>query len=150
MRGLPTNCMSRSAKAIILSLSVVLFLGLQAGFGQAPDSAPAADKSGAYFNFSMGHLYAELAAAMGNRGDAYSKAVDYYKQALKLDPSATFVLEELTDLYVQGNQLRAAVAEAEELLKKNPDNLQARRMLGRIYTRSIGDTQQGKVNERWF
>jgi tetratricopeptide (TPR) repeat protein len=147
MCGLPTNRMSRSAKAIILSLSVVFFSGLQTGFGQAPDPAQAPDKSGAYFNFSMGHLYAELAAAMGNRGDSFGKAVDYYKQALKLDPSATFVLEELTDLYVQGNQLRAAVAEAEELLKKNPDNLQARRMLGRIYTRSIGDTQQGKVNE---
>ncbi len=95
----------------------------------------------------MGHLYAELSAALGNRGDSYSKAVEFYKQALKLDPSATFVLEELTDLYVQGNQLRAAVGEAEELLKKNPENLQARRMLGRIYTRSIGDAQQGKVNE---
>ena len=95
----------------------------------------------------MAHLYAELAAAYGNRGDYYSKAIEFYKQAVKLDPSAPFLLEELTDLYVQGNQLRSAVAEAEELLKQNPDNLQARRMLGRIYTRSIGDAQQGKVNE---
>ncbi len=95
----------------------------------------------------MGHYYAEQSAAYGNRGDYYSKAVDYYKQALKLDPSATFVLEELTDLYVQGNQLKSAVAEAEEMLKQNPENLAARRMLGRIYTRSIGDSQQGKINE---
>src|SRR5260370_28010592 len=58
-----------------------------------------------------------------------------------------FLLEELTDLYVQGNQLKSAIAEAESLLKQNPENLQARRMLGRIYTRSIGDSQQGKINE---
>src|ERR1051326_6963284 len=33
------------------------------------------------------------------------------------------------------------------MLKRNPDNLDARRMLGRIYTRMIGDAQQGKINE---
>src|SRR5207247_3761532 len=130
-----------SAKAFILSLSLVL---LPAIFGQ-PLSA--SDKAGAYYNFAMGHYYAEQSAAYGNRGDYYTKAIDYYKQALKLDPSAAFLLEELTDLYVQGNQLKSAVAEAEEILKQNPDNLSARRMLGRIYTRSIGDAQQGKINE---
>jgi len=115
-----------------------------ASFGQTP---VAADKAGAYYNFAMAHYYAEQSAAYGNRGDFYNKAIDYYKQALKLDPSATFLLEELTDLYVQGNQLKSAISEAEELLKQNPDNLAARRMLGRIYTRSIGDSQQGKINE---
>lgn len=139
--------MSRSVKFFILSLALVFLWNGQAVYGQAPVPAQTSDKAGAYFNFSMGHLYAELAAAYGNRGEYYTKAVEYYKQALKLDSSAPFLLEELTDLYVQGNQLRSAVAEAEELLKQNPDNLQARRMLGRIYTRSIGDAQQGKVNE---
>jgi tetratricopeptide (TPR) repeat protein len=142
--------MIRSARAFIIPLSLALFWNLP-GYCQAPaaasSAAGASDKAGAYFNFSMGHLYAELAAAYGNRGDYYTKAIDYYKQALKLDPSATFLLEELTDLYVQGNQLRSAVSEAEELLRQNPDNLQARRMLGRIYTRMIGDSQQGKINE---
>src|SRR5205809_5429175 len=138
---LPTDCMIRSAKAFIFFLSLVL---LPSGFGQAP---PASDKARAYYNFAMAHYYAEQSAAYGNRGDYYTKAVDYYKQALKLDPSATFLLEELTDLYVQGNQLKSAIAEAEEILKQNPNNLAARRMLGRIYTRSIGDSQQGKISE---
>jgi len=133
--------MIRSAKAFIFSFSLVL---IPASVGQTPT---ASDKAGAYYNFAMGHYYAEQSAAYGNRGDYYTKAVDYYKQALKLDPSAAFLLEELTDLYVQGNQLKSAIAEAEEILKQNPDNLAARRMLGRIYTRSIGDAQQGKINE---
>src|SRR5258706_9212398 len=131
--------MIRLATAFLFTLALV-----PASFGQATS---ASDKGGAYYNFAMGHYYAEQSAAYGNRGDFYNKAVDYYKQALKLDPSATFLLEELTDLYVQGNQLKSAIAEAEEILKQNPDNLSARRMLGRIYTRSIGDAQQGKVNE---
>src|SRR5689334_6308354 len=144
--GLPTDCMIRSAKTLVL----YLFLGLLPSclaLAQAQTPANAADKPGAYYNFSMGHYYAEQSAAYGNRGDYYSKAVDYYKQALQLDPSATFVLEELTYLYVQGNQLKSAVAEAEEMLRQNPENLAARRMLVRIYTRSIGDSQQGKINE---
>src|SRR5260370_35261603 len=94
----------------------------------------------------MAHYYAELAANYGNRGDYYKQAIDYYKQAVKLDPTATFLLEELTDLYVQGNQLKSAIPEAEGLLKQNPENLQARRKPGRIYTPSIGDSQQGKSN----
>src|SRR5260370_39087037 len=133
--------MIRSANALILPLSLLL---RASAFGQAPRPA---DKAGAYYNFAMAQYYAEQSASYGNRGDYYNKAVDYYKQALKLDPSATFLLEELTDLYVQGNQLKSAVAEAEGLLKQNPENLQARRMLGRIYTRSIGDSQQGKIND---
>jgi tetratricopeptide (TPR) repeat protein len=136
--------MTRSVRAFIVSVSLALFWDLPAGYGQTPTGQ---EKAAAYFNFSMAHYYGELAAAYGNRGDYYKQAVDYYKAALKLDPSATFLLEELTDLYVQGNQLKSAIAEAEGLLKQNPDNLQARRMLGRVYMRSIGDSQQGKINE---
>ena len=136
--------MTRSVRVFIVTVSLALFWDLPAGYGQTPTGQ---EKAAAYFNFSMAHYYGELAAAYGNRGDYYKQAVDYYKQALKLDPSATFLLEELTDLYVQGNQLKSAIAEAEALLKQNPENLQARRMLGRVYMRSIGDSQQGKINE---
>ncbi len=113
----------------------------------APASPPAADKANAYYNFAMGHLYSELAAAYGNRGEYFGRAIDHYKQAMKLDPAAGFLVEELTDLYVQAGRLRDAVTEAEDILKKQPDNLDARRILGRIYMRMIGDVQQGKINE---
>ncbi|MGA3078506.1 MAG: tetratricopeptide repeat protein [Bryobacteraceae bacterium] len=95
----------------------------------------------------MGHLYAELAGVYGNRSEYVGKAIDFYKQALKLDPGASFLFEELTDLYIQSGRLKDAVTEAEDVLKREPNNLDARRILGRIYTRMIGDTQQGKINE---
>ena len=66
---------------------------------------------------------------------------------MKLDPSASYIFEELTDLYIQTGHIRDAVTEAQDMLKRNPDNLDARRILGRIYTRMIGDAQQGKINE---
>ncbi len=71
-------------------------------------------------------------APRGSKEDV-AKSIDHYQQALKLDPSASIIFEELTDLYIQTGRLRDAVTQAEDLLKQNPDNLDARRMLGRIY-----------------
>jgi tetratricopeptide (TPR) repeat protein len=110
-------------------------------------NAPA-DKSGAYYNFAMGRLYAELAGSDNNgRNDYVAKAIQYYQEALKADPTSDVILEELTDVFIQTGRLRDAVSQAEDLLTQNPDNLGARRMLGRIYTRMIGDAQQGRVNQ---
>lgn len=107
----------------------------------------AGDKGAAYYNFSMGHLYAELAGAYGNRGEYLNQAIDHYRAALKADPGATFIADELSDLYIQAGRLREAVTDNEAIVRDNPNDLNARRILGRIYTRLIGDTQQGKVNE---
>ena len=48
---------------------------------------------------------------------------------------------------MQTGQLRNAVAQAEELFKQDPDNLDARRMLGRIYMRALGNAPDGRINE---
>jgi tetratricopeptide (TPR) repeat protein len=130
-------------KALFLALPLACL-----SYGQtAAATSPPVDKAAAYYNFSMGHLYAELAGVYGNRSEYVAKAIDYYKQALKLDPGASFLFEELTDLYIQSGRLKDAVTEAEDILKREPNNLDAHRILGRIYTRMIGDSQQGKINE---
>ncbi len=122
--------------------------------GQAQTAAktgtmPQTDKRAeAYYNFSMGHLYAELAATYGYRSDYVDKAIQHYRAALQADPGAAQASEELTDLYMQAGKLRDAVTEAEDILKRDPENLDARRMLGRIYARLIGDQQTGRVDER--
>src|SRR6266849_4828924 len=145
--------MKRRAGTLSLALCLIVFSsGLALSqTPAAPDpnasDSKAADKAAAYYNFAMGHLYAELAGAFGNRSDYTNKAIEYYRQAMKLDPSASFLSEELTDLYIQAGRIRDAVTEAEDLLKQDPNNLDARRLLGRIYVRMIGDPQQTKVNE---
>jgi tetratricopeptide (TPR) repeat protein len=123
-----------------------------AAFGQDSKPVPEikaapSDKGTAYYDFSMGHLYSEMASAYGNRGEYLNKAIEYYKDALKLDPSATFLSEELTELYIQSGQLNRAVTEAQDLIKQNPDNLDARRVLARIYIKLVGDPQTGKTDE---
>ena len=68
---------------------------------QTPASQPPADHASAYYDFAMAHLYAELAGAYGNRGEYVNKAIDFYRQAIKADPSASYIAEELTEFYVQ-------------------------------------------------
>jgi tetratricopeptide (TPR) repeat protein len=134
--------MNLPRNALLLSLLAACVAPAQ----NTPETKPS-DRAAAYYNFAMGHLYSEMAGAYGNRGDYFNKAIDFYKAALKLDPSATFLSEELTDLYIQAGRIKDAVTEAEELLKQNPENLEARRLLGRIYARLIGDPQQNRINE---
>lgn len=105
------------------------------------------DRAAAYYHYSLGHLYAELATSYGNKGEYFNKAIDNYRLALKADPSATFISEELSDLYIQSGRLREAMSEAEDVLRQNPNDLNARRVLARIYARLIGDAQANRVNE---
>ncbi|MBM3727666.1 MAG: tetratricopeptide repeat protein [Acidobacteria bacterium] len=113
----------------------------------AQQSAPKADKAAAYYNFSMAHLYSELASAFGNRAEYLNKAIEHYRAAIKADPEAGFLSEELSELYIQSGQIRSAITESEEALRRNPRDLSARRVLGRIFTRMIGDARENKVNE---
>ena len=142
--------MIRSVKALLLATAISV-----ACFGQAPSSqtaaqkAPESDKASAYYHFAMGRLYNELGQAEGSREDI-NKAIQHYQEALKLDPNAGIIFEELTDLYIQSGRLRDAMNQAQDMLKQNPDNLAARRMLGRIYTRMIGNTQTGRIDENFL
>src|SRR5215471_20302460 len=137
--------MIRSAKALALLISVGCL-----GFAQTPAPSPASDtKADAYYHFAMGRVYAELAQAYGNQKDYLNKSLQHYQEALKLDPGASMVFEELTDLYIQTNHLKDAVSQAEDILKANPDNIDARRMLGRIYMRMIS-TADNRINEEYL
>src|SRR3954467_13735988 len=142
--------MLRLAKALLCAVPLGSAL-----LAQTPSQPPAnqtgkePDKAGAYYNFAMGRLYAQMASAEGNKNDYVTKSIQHYREALRLDPKANIVFEELTDLYIQTNRLADAVSQAEEILKQNPENLEARRMLGRIYTRMIPENQPGRVDERY-
>jgi len=105
------------------------------------------DKAKAYYHAALAHLYAELAAQYGGRGEYVSKAIDNYRSALNADPDAAFLASELADMYLQTGRLRSATAEFEELVKKNPDDLNSRRILAKFYTARIRDGQQGRPNQ---
>jgi len=139
--------MIRAPRTIVaLSLAWASAAGLAAQ--PASRERSQADRAAAYYNFAMGHLYAELAGMYGNRSEYVNKAIEHYKLAMKADPGASFLAQELTDLYIQAGRLSDAVLEAEDMLKGDPGSIEAHRILGRIYTRMIGDAAQNKINER--
>jgi tetratricopeptide (TPR) repeat protein len=137
--------MIRSVKAFLLVVSTgFVCLAQTQSKTAAPTPAPD-NKSDAYYHFAMGRLYAEMGQADGNRAEI-NKAIQHYQDALRLDPEASIIFEELSDLYIATNRLQDAITQAEEQLKQNPDNLGARRMLAHVYMRAIGNGQNG-VNE---
>ena len=92
-------------------------------------------------------MYAEQASMFGNRGDFVNSHREL-QGAIKADPTAAIaVSEELSDLYVQSGRLREAQTDAEDVLKQNPNDLNAHRLLARIFTRLVGDGRSGKVDE---
>ena len=108
---------------------------------------PTSVKASAYYHFALGHLYEDLAASSGNRSDYANKAIDNFRLAMKEDPNAGFLVEDIAELYRMSGRLRDAVEEAQSALKTNPDDLNARRVLARIYTQQIGDAQTNHVDE---
>ena len=130
-----------------VSLSLGLSLGLACVTATAQTAPPPADRATSYYTFAMAHLYAELAQAYGNRGEYVNKAIDMYRQAMKLDPNSSYIGEELADFYVQTSQLENATKLANELIKANPNDASAHKVLARIYARQIGDPEQGKIDQ---
>jgi tetratricopeptide (TPR) repeat protein len=141
-------------KSVVLGSTLLAVAAL----GQTPQNKrtreePAAakqDKAAAYYHYALGHLYAELAATYNNRGDYFNRAIENYRLAIKADPGASFLAEELSDLYIQSGRLREAVSDAEDVLKQNPNDLNARRILARIYARLINDNQQNRIDETYL
>jgi len=133
------------SKTLRISCALLVLAGTL--FAQEEPKKAEPDKASAYYHYSLGHLYAEQAAVNGNRGDYFNRAIENYKLAMKEDATATFIGQELSDLYIQSGRLREAVVDAEAALKVNPDDLGARRILARIYTRMIGDAQANKIDE---
>lgn len=114
---------------------------------QTQTTAPKNPKASAYYHAALGHLYAELAAQYGGRGEYVTKAIENYKAAMREDPETASLAQDLSDLYLQSGQIRTAVGEFEEFVKKNPDDVNARRILARLYTARIRDGQQTRPNE---
>src|SRR6202142_2044127 len=108
--------------------------------GKGPDSAAA------YYHFCLAHMYEEQVATYG-RSDLANKAIEEYRAAIDADPNSAFLTSGLAELYAKTGRIRDAVVEAQDIIKKNPNNLEARRLLGRIYLRSLGDMQAGNGSD---
>ena len=87
-------------------------------------------------------MYEEQVAVYG-RSELATKAMEEYRLAIEADPSSEFLTSGLAELYVKTGRIRDAVLQAQDILKRDPNNLEAHKLLGRIYLRSLGDMPGG-------
>jgi tetratricopeptide (TPR) repeat protein len=104
------------------------------------------DRAAAYYHFALAHMYEEQVATYG-RSELANKAIEEYRAAIDADPTSAYLTSGLAELYAKTGRIRDAVVEAQDIIKRNPNNLEARRLLGRIYLRSLGDMQAGSGSE---
>ncbi len=110
-----------------------------------PEGATAApNHSVAYYHYMLARRYREL-AGISNRGDYIDRAVAEYKKAMEADPESLFLRVELAGLYWHTGRTADAVRDAEAVLKVNPDQIDAHRLLANIYWRNLGESQPDKV-----
>ncbi|MGA8489231.1 MAG: tetratricopeptide repeat protein [Terriglobales bacterium] len=114
-----------------------------------PAAAPAprkVDRAAAYYHYTVAHMY-EDQFAVYNRSDLATKAIEEYRLAIDADPTSEYLTAGLAELYAKTGRIRDAVLEAQDILKKDPNNLEAHKLLGRIYLRSLGDVQSGSGSD---
>ncbi len=143
-------------RATALAVAAVLLAPL-AGGAQKKDVAPSTDvstatipapqaatgRAAAYYHYGLAHIYEDLATTQG-RSDYATQAIEQYKLALTADPDSQMLQDGLADLYFRVGRIKEAVQVAQDQEKKNPNDLDAHRLLGRIYFRSLGDLQNGQ------
>ena len=109
----------------------------------AAESAQAEpDRAAAYYHLGLANIYEDEAVSSG-RPEYIGFAIEEYKKALIADPSSAQLNNELAELYFRTGRFRDAEATARELLKSLPDNVDAHKLLGKIYLRQLGEGASG-------
>ncbi len=141
-----SSLVAQNAPAIPADSSAATSGSAVASGTSAANKGPVPDRAAAYYHFALAHMYEEQVATYG-RSDLATKAIEEYRAAIDADPTSAYLTSGLAELYAKTGRIRDAVVEAQDIIKKNPNNLEARRLLGRIYLRSLGDMQSGNGSD---
>jgi tetratricopeptide (TPR) repeat protein len=135
-----------------LALAALLFSCFSAAHATDPapptvNATPAPDRASAYYHFGLAHMYEEMATNTG-RQDYATRAIEEYKLALNADPTSPYLNNGLAQLYLSTGRIRDAIAAAQDVIKKQPNDLDAHKLLGRIYLRSLSDGAQNAESQK--
>lgn len=110
--------------------------------GQAANQATTAetDRAKAYYHSALADIYEEEAVNTG-QPEYVTHAIEEYKDALDADPGSAELNDALADLYFRVGRVHEAEATARGLLKTSPDDIDAHKLLGRIYLRQLSESQ---------
>ncbi|MGB0072725.1 MAG: tetratricopeptide repeat protein [Terracidiphilus sp.] len=139
--------------AVTLLLLPVVLAGAQsattniAANTPAPAKAPAPaptepNRALAYYHLALASVYEDDAISEG-RTDEQNRAIEEYKLALNADPDSSDLNNGLADLYFRIGRVHDAEVTARSLLKTSPNDIDAHKLLGRIYLRQLGVGENG-------
>jgi tetratricopeptide (TPR) repeat protein len=108
----------------------------------APDAkaTPVPDRSQAYYHLGLASYYEQEAMEQG-RPEYVTFAIEEYKKALATDVTSPQLNLSLAELYFREGKPHEAEVTVRELLKSVPENLDAHKLLGRIYLRQLSEGQ---------
>src|SRR6266849_3315700 len=112
----------------------------------AQSSSRKTDRAAAYYYYTLAHMYEEQVAVYG-RSELANKAIEEYRQTIDADPTSEYLTAGLAELYAKTGRIRDAVLEAQDILKHDSNNLEAHKLLGRIYLRSLEGVQSGSASD---
>ena len=126
--------------------AAALLLASHAVLAQVPATPAGLDRAASYYHYGLAHMYEDMAVNAG-RSDYATQAIEEYKLALNADPDSRTLQNGLADLYFKLGRIREAVTAAQDQVKKNPDDVEAHTLLGKVYLRSLGDMQSAQSGE---
>jgi len=106
----------------------------------ADSGTPMPDRAQAYYHLALASGYEEQAVTEG-RPELVTRAIEEYKLALNADPDSPQLNLALANLYFRTGRSREAESTARGLLKSSPDDIEAHKLLGRIYLRTLSEGQ---------
>ncbi len=104
----------------------------------ADSAAQAPDRGQAYYHSALASTYEEEAVTTGHP-ELVTQAIEEYKLALNADPTSSELSNALADLYFRSGHTHEAASTARALLKSTPDDIDAHKLLGRIYLRELSE-----------
>ncbi len=141
---------SIAAASLLLAPAIAVHAQSSASPSTAPATAPklgedainsASSRAKAYYHAALADIYEEEAVNSG-RPEYVTHAIEEYKDALNADPGSPQLNNALADLYFRTpGHIHEAESTARALLKTNPNNVDAHKLLGRIYLRQLSESQ---------
>jgi tetratricopeptide (TPR) repeat protein len=141
-----------SLRTLYLAPVAALLFAAHTMVAQAPAatkavaSASAPDRAASYYHYGLARLYEDMAVNAG-RSDYATQAVEQYKLALDADPNSRLLQDGLADLYFKIGRIREAVTAAQDQVTKDPADIEAHSLLGKVYLRSLGDMQSAQSGQ---
>jgi tetratricopeptide (TPR) repeat protein len=137
----------KKMKFATAGISLFLFAAVAASGAQTPSqsnpdspskqTADTPDHAAAYYHYMLAQRYKDL-AGIYNSSDYVDRAISEYQKAIEADPGSLFLRVQLAELYWRISRIQDAVNEIQTVLKTNPNDLQAHRLLAHVYLSSLG------------